>query len=204
MVKARLDFVINAIARQSSRPSQRKALNLSDKLYGDAGKARKDLHSFASANDPRLYKLVKACVDPQTDLKTLIRAKVSICYFRFEPQSDEQNELLRKLEQSHADVLDTFTVLVDNASWNIVNHTSIPSLIKRLQRPEGHNADNISLAAYRLLRLIAKECPPMYRTHVSELVIVMGDKKNDRLAEAALRGLAAVCKADPEAVPDDK
>ena len=57
--------------------------------------------------------------------------------------------------------------------------------------------------AYRLLGLLAKECPPMYKSHVTELVIVMGDKKNERLSEVALKGLAAVCRADPEAVPED-
>jgi sister-chromatid-cohesion protein PDS5 len=44
----------------------------------------------------------------------------------------------------------------------------------------------------------------MFKSHVSELIIVMADKKNALLSEAALRGLAAVCKADPSAVPDDK
>lgn len=43
----------------------------------------------------------------------------------------------------------------------------------------------------------------MYKSHVTELVIVMGDKKNERLSEVALKGLAAVCRADPEAVPED-
>lgn len=101
-------------------------------------------------------------------------------------------------------MLETFTLFVDNGAWNIINHSAIPPLIKRLQRPESAKADEISAAAFRLLGLLAKECPPMYKSHVSELIIVMGDKKNERLSEAALKALAAVCKTDESAVPEDK
>jgi sister-chromatid-cohesion protein PDS5 len=44
----------------------------------------------------------------------------------------------------------------------------------------------------------------MFKSHVTELIIVMADKKNERLSEAALKALAAVCKTDPDAVPEDK
>ena len=127
-----------------------------------------------------------------------------------------QNELLRRIEQTHTDILDTFITLIDNAAWNVVNHSSIPALIKRLQRPEtatviSTSADSTEAtattpaqAAYALLALISKECSPMYKTHVAELVIVMSDKKNDLLSEAGLQGLASVCKADPDSAPADK
>ncbi len=111
-----------------------------------------------------------------------------------------QNELLRRLEQSHTDILETFSTIIDIASWMIVNHSSIPPLIKRLQRPE---SGNVTAAAARLLSLIAKECAPMFKTHVAELVIVMADKKSEKLSQMALQALAAVCKADPSCGPDD-
>jgi hypothetical protein len=63
IVKQRLDFVIRAIARQ---------------LFSDADKARKDMEAFAAANEQRLYKLFKACADPQTDLRTLVKSRVSL------------------------------------------------------------------------------------------------------------------------------
>ncbi len=83
----------------------------------------------------------------------------------------------------------------------IVNHSSIPPLIKRLQRPETRN---LAAVAARFLSLIAKECAPMFKNHVAELLIVMADKSNDKLAEVALQALAAVCKADPACCPDDR
>lgn len=44
--------------------------------YPDPVKASEDLNSFAKLNESRLYKLLKTCMDPQTDLKTLIRSTV--------------------------------------------------------------------------------------------------------------------------------
>jgi sister-chromatid-cohesion protein PDS5 len=96
------------------------------------------------------------------------------------------------------------SILIDNAAWNVLNHSSIPPLIKRLQRPEGIDPQKTSQAASQLLALIAKEGAPMFKSHVAELVIVMADRKNEKLAEVALQGLAAVCKADPEAAPEDR
>ncbi len=61
MVKARLDFVIKAIAHQ---------------LFVDSDKAQKDMEAFAAANDQRLYNLFKTCADPQTDLRTLVKSRV--------------------------------------------------------------------------------------------------------------------------------
>ncbi|RSH92189.1 hypothetical protein EHS25_008604 [Saitozyma podzolica] len=173
-IKDRLSYVINAIATH---------------LFVDVDKAKKDLDAFALANDARVYKLFKACVDPQSDLRTIVKSR---------------HELLRRLEQSHHDLLDTFSVIIDNAAWNVVNHSSIPALIKRLQRPEGSDPQKAAQMAYNLLRFMAKEGAPMFKSHVAELVIVMSDKKNHRLAEVALQGLAAVAKADPDDAPDDR
>lgn len=63
MIKARLDFVINAIAHQ---------------YFTDAEQAKKDMEAFAAANEARLYKLFKACADPQTDLRTLVKSRVRL------------------------------------------------------------------------------------------------------------------------------
>ena len=112
-----------------------------------------------------------------------------------------KSELLHRLEQSHSDILETFTSLIDAASWMIVNHSSIPPLFKRLQRPD---SPEVTAVAARYLSLIAKECAPMFKSHVSELVIVMADKRNDKLVEVALQALAEVCKADKECGPDDR
>lgn len=56
------------------------AISLTVSLLGsfpDPAKAAEDLHAFAKANDARLYKTLKQCLDIQSDLKTLIKSEVS-------------------------------------------------------------------------------------------------------------------------------
>lgn len=158
-------------------------------LFGDSEKARKDLSTFASVNEPRMYKLFRTLVDPQSDLRAIVKAR---------------NELLRRLEQSHTSLLETFSTLIDSAAWMVINHSSIPGLIKRIQKPEGSQPDRVVTVAGHYLGLIAKHCAPMYKSHVPELVIIIGDKKNDILVEVGLQGLAAVCKWDADCGPTDK
>lgn len=113
-----------------------------------------------------------------------------------------QNEFIRRIEQSHTSILDTFTTVLDNASWWIVNHSSISPLIKRLQKPDPAHPTSAETAA-KLLKLIAKEGAPMYKSHVDELVIIM-DAKDKMLSEVGLQALAAVCKWNSVTAPTDK
>ena len=49
----------------------------------DPNKTAEDLNKFAKANEKQLYKLLKTLLDPQTDLKTLIKNHVSrLCILR--------------------------------------------------------------------------------------------------------------------------
>lgn len=45
--------------------------------FAEPEKAKRDMEAFASANESRLYKLFKTAVEPQTDLRALIKAKVN-------------------------------------------------------------------------------------------------------------------------------
>ena len=47
-----------------------------DRIAELVDKAKKDLDAFALANDARMYKLFKACVDPQSDLRTIVKSRV--------------------------------------------------------------------------------------------------------------------------------
>ena len=45
--------------------------------FPDPQKIAEDLNAFARMNENRLYKLLKTCLDVQTDLKGLVKASVS-------------------------------------------------------------------------------------------------------------------------------
>lgn len=157
--------------------------------FHDWEKARKDLETFANAGDKKLYKLLKTMADPQSDLRATIKAR---------------NEFLRRIEQSHSNILDVMSVVVDHAAWTLINQSSIPGLIKRLQKPEGPYAERVVAVCTRYLAFIAKECAPMYKSHVDELVIIINDKRNDKLVEVGVQALAAVSKSNPGSGPTDK
>ncbi|WVQ76020.1 hypothetical protein IAR50_005656 [Cryptococcus sp. DSM 104548] len=169
-LKTRMNYLIQAVAT---------------KVFGNSQQARKDIQAFVDLNEPRLYKLYKTCVDFSSSLATIIKAR---------------NEFLRRIHQSHEELLPVLTVLLDNSAFDIINHSSIPTLLKRLQRPESARC---AAAASRFLVVIAKECPPMFKTHVAELVACTADKKNPKLVEVALQGLAAVSKVCPDVAPND-
>lgn len=42
----------------------------------ESQKVAEDLRAFAKLNEGRLYKLLKTCMDPQTDLKSLVKSTV--------------------------------------------------------------------------------------------------------------------------------
>jgi sister-chromatid-cohesion protein PDS5 len=63
-------------------------------IFSDPHKVSEDLHNFATLNEGRLYKLMKTCMDPQTDLKGLMKATVCEQY----RQDDKQFDFYRLLE----------------------------------------------------------------------------------------------------------
>lgn len=93
----------------------------------------------------------------------------------------------------------------------IVNTTSIPTLVKRLQKGDHSGRSNstsqvqvVANLAQTLLTTMSKHCPSVYRPHVGELIKAIADEKNPRLVEVCLQALAAVCKHEPSSTPTDK
>ncbi|KAH7910374.1 armadillo-type protein [Hygrophoropsis aurantiaca] len=171
-VKNRLNGVIRHIARQ----------------FTDAQQAAEDLQSFAKSNEGRLYKLLKTCMDPQTDLKGLTKASA---------------DFLRRVEQSSSSILPTMTTFLRRATLRIINQSSIPTLIKRLQKSTTSTTET-QKNAQLLLTYMSKHCPALYKPHVGELTKAIADDKNARLVEVGLQALAAVVRWDESLYVNDK
>jgi sister-chromatid-cohesion protein PDS5 len=85
------------------------------------------------------------------------------------------------------------------ASLWIVNTSSIPPLVKRIQRASVHGddaagpseAERFARAAKTVLAYVSKHCPALYKLHTGELAKALADEKNPRLGEVALQALAA-------------
>ncbi|KAJ6631101.1 armadillo-type protein [Mycena sp. CBHHK59/15] len=153
--------------------------------YPDPHKASEDLNAFAKLNEPRLYKLLKTCMDVQTDLKGLIKAT---------------NEFVKRVDSVSSSIAPTMTLLVRQASLRILNQSSIPTLLKRVQK----TSQLASANALKLLTFVSKHLPALYKMHVGELVKGIADEKHTLLVEVSLQALAAVVRWDEKVMPTDK
>ena len=153
--------------------------------FSDPHKTQEDLHTFAKNNQERLFKLAKVLLDPQTDLKTLVKT---------------QNEFNRRLESTDASLIHTLSAFLRRATFRIINSSSIPSLFKRVGKAYGSTAGHLIQAAGHaraLLTFISKWCPVMYKAHLPDLVkVVCGDERNVEMLEVALQALSGLLKAE--------
>ncbi|KAH9039613.1 armadillo-type protein [Lactarius pseudohatsudake] len=164
--------------------------------FPEPQKAADDLCAFAKLNEGRLYKLLETCMDTQTSLKSLIKSS---------------REFLRRIEQSSAGVLPTFAVFLRRASLRLINQSSIPSLLRYLQRGDstgdGYGTSQAQLLAnnaHAILTSISKHCPVVYKAHLGELTKAIADERNPRLVGVCLQALAALARWDKSFAPGDK
>ncbi|KAJ7599219.1 armadillo-type protein [Mycena floridula] len=159
--------------------------------YPDQTKAAEDLQSFAKLNEGRLYKLLKTCMDVQTDVKALLKAS---------------NDFIRRVEQSSSSILGTMTAFLRMGSLQIVNQSSIPPLLHRIQKIHGTGITSTNVMGHnaeRILKYISKRCPALYKTHVAEIVKALVEEKNETTIKVCLQALAALAKWDPTSAPTD-
>ncbi|KZT28070.1 hypothetical protein NEOLEDRAFT_1130032 [Neolentinus lepideus HHB14362 ss-1] len=175
----KLNTTIQRIARQSHDPQ----------------KVSEDLHTFAKLNERRLYKLLSTCMDPQVDLKALIKAT---------------NEFLKRLGEHSSAIVSTMAYILRRTSLRIVNQSSVPPLIRRIQKARRDDEDedmdgSCDLRhAQTVLTYMSKHCPAVYKPHVAELTKAIADEKNSRLVEVCLQALAAIAMWDAKLAPSDK
>jgi sister-chromatid-cohesion protein PDS5 len=164
--------------------------------FPEPQKAADDLGAFAKLNESRLYKLLETCMDTQTSLKSLIKSS---------------REFLRRIEQSSAGILPTFAVFLRRASFRLINQSSVPSLLRYLQRGDstgdGYGTSQAQLLAnnaHAILTSISKHCPVIYKAHLGELTKAIADERNPRLVGVCLQALSALARWDKSFVPGDK
>ncbi|KAJ6484326.1 armadillo-type protein [Mycena vitilis] len=154
--------------------------------FPDPHKISEDLNTFAKLNEQRLYKLLKTCMDIQTDLKGLVKAT---------------NEFTKRMDTLSSSIAPTMNIILRQASLRVLNQSSIPTLLRRLQKSSHQTT---SENAMRLLTWVSKHSPALYKSHIAELVKGVADEKHPRLVEVSLQALAAVSRWDEKVVPTDK
>jgi hypothetical protein len=143
-------------------------------------------------------------MDPQVELKALlknqVRSRSFFCDLLVSLTVSLQAECLKRTESSSSSLVPTFTIFLRRASFPLVNRSSIPTLLRRLKRPDNEDLAEMSKI---VLNYIARGCPIMYKMHVSELARLLGDD-NARLVETALYALAELAGSDANALPKDR
>jgi hypothetical protein len=103
------------------------------------------------------------------------------------------------------------TAFLRRASLRLVNQSSIPFLLRHLERGDpigdGYGTSQAQLSANNaqaILISVSKYCPIIYKAHVGELNKAIADEKNPRLVGICLQALAALAKLDDGLVFADK
>lgn len=92
--------------------------------------------------------------------------------------------------------------LVRRSSLHIANSSSVPTLVKRIQR---RDADPIAAGhAQIILSSMAKHCPAIFATHVGEFSKALSDETNPVLVEICLQAISSVAIWDRDKAPGDK
>ncbi|KAF9255405.1 hypothetical protein L218DRAFT_884207 [Marasmius fiardii PR-910] len=163
--------------------------------FPDPIKTAEDLRAFAKLNESRLYKLLRTCMDVQTDLKGLVKAT---------------NEFTRRLEQASSSLVPTMSMFLRRASLRIVNTSSVPTLLKALQHggktTKARTITKSTQAANHaevLLTWMSKYCPALFKVHVEELIGVIEENTNEKSVTVALQALAEATRHDRSVAPNE-
>ena len=99
------------------------------------------------------------------------------------------------------------TILLHRSCYRIINQSSIPTLLKYVQKGQGStNANTQAFAenALTLLTAISKHSPALYQSHMSELTKALADEKKSTLVEVGIQALANVIRWDPKLAMIDR
>lgn len=162
-------------------------------------------------------------MDPQTDLKTLVKLNVSSSPFvvssRRRSSSDSLILFRSPLPQAEfikrcpPELLTTMSTVLRRCSYPLINKTSIPTLLKRLQKTSSsvssssssEAASDASNNARLILVTISKKCPAMFKSHVSELgKVILDEKSGTKVAEVPLQALAHLERLDSSSQTGEK
>ncbi|CAO1625621.1 unnamed protein product [Jaminaea pallidilutea] len=182
----------------------------------DRERASHDLSTFAKMNDSRIYRLIKLCLDPVTDLKTYIKARA---------------EAIRRVEAADEKLVATITNLIRLASYPFANGNTVPTLLKRLTHNKAQWRESqvgsmsvdsdgatqsqtvrelapmsdmaaFKIAAVRVMTFMSKSAPEMFLPHRSALLQSLNEEDSQELLEASLKALCAVKASAYELSPE--
>ncbi|KAL8731444.1 MAG: hypothetical protein Q9166_003419 [cf. Caloplaca sp. 2 TL-2023] len=179
-IKEHLTRLIKSFAARLSNPQQ----------------ATADLWKFAKMHDRRSYQLIRFCMRPDSDYRTVTKAirELSKRVVEISPSTTASNSLL-----------DTLTSLIYQTSLIVYNRSHVPAIM------EYSKTDDKSLAAtaHEVLRQISSQTPEVLKAHVQEICKTLQDeapsakKSNDAGTVDNLKACASFASKYPQDIPQD-
>ncbi|KAJ3090604.1 hypothetical protein HK102_003230 [Quaeritorhiza haematococci] len=162
----------------------------------DSRKASTHLHKFAKANEQRVYKLMRAVMDPNADYKPILK---------------NGKEIMKRIEQymGGAAAAETMSVILRRISLTLVGKSSIPRMIERaaMGKRAANNKEGLDArlgpAAEKLIKDISTIFPAIHRSHIEQFTELLNEE-NPALATESLEALARFVKTFPQEGPKDR
>jgi sister-chromatid-cohesion protein PDS5 len=164
------------------------------KLLPDPTKVSADLWKFAKMHDRRSYQLIRFCMAPESDYRTVFKA------FK---------EFSKRLETSTAapaGLLDTLTPLLYRTSIIIYNKSHVPAIME-FSKTDAKGLGNV---AHEVLKDISARTPEVLKAHVQEMCRTLQEEAptssqpNVPGAVDNLKACAAFAKKFPSEIPQDR
>lgn len=163
------------------------------KTLPESTRVAADLRKFAKLHDRRNYQLIRFCLNPESEYRTVVKAI---------------KELTKRLQTRPANSpsLDTMIHLLYRCSLLIYNRSHVPGIMRISRNDENGLADT----AQELLKEISTRNPEVLKTHVQELCKDLEStapsetKSEESSAPDMLKACAEFARRFPAEVPQDR
>jgi sister chromatid cohesion protein PDS5 len=163
------------------------------KTLPESTRVSADLRRFAKLHDRRNYQLIRFCLNPESEYRTVVKAI---------------KELTKRIQTrpTNSPSLDTMTPLLYRCSLLIYNRSHVPGVMRISRSDESGLAD----AAHEVLKEISTHTPEVLKTHMQELCKDLeSTAPNDSSPEESsasdmLKACAEFARRFPAEVPSDR
>ncbi|KAL8928706.1 MAG: hypothetical protein Q9172_000769 [Xanthocarpia lactea] len=164
--------------------------------FANPQQASADLWKFVKLHDRRSYQLIRFCMKPDSDYRTVIKAikELTKRIVEISPSTTASNSLV-----------ETLTPLLYQISLIVYNKSHVPAIMEYSRTDD----KSVAATAHELLRQISSQTPEVLKAHVQELCKTLqnetptGQKANDAGAVDNLKACASFASKYPEEIPQD-
>ncbi|KAI9824960.1 MAG: hypothetical protein M1826_007212 [Phylliscum demangeonii] len=171
-------------------------------MLPDAARASADLWKFVKKHDRRSYQLMRFCIDPSSEYRTVVKAIKEL-------RKRVESALPPGLAGSGGGILETLTPLLYRASLLVYNKSQIPAVVELSRTDEG----GLAQTAHEVLKEISTRHPEVFKAHVKELCRLLEEHSPTATNASAasdsgtldtLKACAAFATRYPQEMPQDR